>query len=79
MLTVAPEFKKNKFYAKTKQYNDPSFPMLTDKLFAEMEQEAFASFKAIMPRLVSTAIENAMKQPGSTVDWLETVEKDPTV
>jgi hypothetical protein len=61
VLSAAPEFRKSKFYTKTKQFRDPSFQMITDAQFEQVEKEAYASFKALMPRLVEEAIEAAVK------------------
>jgi len=44
--------------------------MLKETELEKFEQEAFASFKALLPNLVSEAIEDAVKTPKKVVDWL---------
>jgi len=63
----------------TSQYRDPSFKMLKETELEKVEQEAFASFKALLPNLVSEAIEVAVKTPTKVVDWLQLVESNTVV
>lgn len=53
--------------------------MITDTQFAQVEKEAYASFKALMPRLVDEAVESAFKHQRQSIDWINAVESDSTV
>ena len=53
--------------------------MLKETELEKVEQEAFASFKALLPNLVSEAIEDAVKTPTKVVDWLQLVESNTVV
>ena len=53
--------------------------MLKETELEKVEQEAFASFKALLPNLVSKAIEDAVKTPKKVVDWLQLVESNTVV
>ena len=53
--------------------------MLKESEFEKVEKEAYDSFKALMPRAVSDAVEKAVQNPGQVVDWLQAVESVPTV
>jgi hypothetical protein len=53
--------------------------MLKETELEKFEQEAFASFKALLPNLVSEAIEDAVKTPTKVVDWLQLAESNTVV
>ncbi len=53
--------------------------MLKETELEKVEQEAFASFKALLPNLVSEAIEDAVKTPKKVVDWLQLAESNTVV